>query len=176
MPSIIPLGATMSAPARAWATACWPSIGSVASLSTSTRPPISHSAPQCPWLVYSQKHTSVITEQLGGRLLDGPDRLGDDPRVAHGVAARWVLLGGNAEQEDPAQPERRAWRTSSASMSGESWKWPGIEAISRRTFSPGPHEQRQDQFRRRSRVSRTRRRTAGMVAQPAQARGGKTGI
>ena len=39
MPSIIPDGATTSAPARAWLTACSARSGSVASLSTSTRPP-----------------------------------------------------------------------------------------------------------------------------------------
>ena len=39
MPSIIPDGATTSAPARAWLTACSARSGKVASLSTSTRPP-----------------------------------------------------------------------------------------------------------------------------------------
>ena len=38
MPSIMPLGATISAPARAWLTACRASNSSVASLSTSVRP------------------------------------------------------------------------------------------------------------------------------------------
>ena len=38
MPSIMPLGATMSAPARAWLTHCRARFGSVASLSTSSLP------------------------------------------------------------------------------------------------------------------------------------------
>ena len=65
MPSIMPEGAIMSAPARAWLTACSARRGSVASLSTSTRPPISVSGPQWPWSVYSQKHRSVITRSSG---------------------------------------------------------------------------------------------------------------
>ncbi len=55
------LGATTSAPARAWASASAARIGSVASLST----PWSTMTPQCPWSVYSQRQTSVITTVAG---------------------------------------------------------------------------------------------------------------
>ena len=61
-PSIMSDGATMSAPARAWLTASAARSPSVSSLST---PPRSSSTPQWPWLVYSHKHTSVITWKSG---------------------------------------------------------------------------------------------------------------
>ncbi len=54
-------GATISAPARACDTAALASHSSVASLSTSPFTTL----PQCPWLVYSQLQTSVITSRLG---------------------------------------------------------------------------------------------------------------
>ena len=87
MPSIMPEGAIMSAPARAWLTACWASSGRVASLSTSSRPPESVSGPQWPWSVYSQKQRSVITSRSAAcRLVI---RIGflDDPVVAQGGRA-----------------------------------------------------------------------------------------
>ena len=63
MPSIMPLGATMSAPARAWLTATRPRISRVASLSTVSP----RSTPQWPWLVYSQQQTSVMSSRSGWR-------------------------------------------------------------------------------------------------------------
>ena len=50
MPSIMPLGATMSAPACAWLTACRASNSSVASLSTSGRPVLSLSNAAMPMI------------------------------------------------------------------------------------------------------------------------------
>ena len=65
-PSIMSDGATMSAPARACDNAVFASHCSVVSLSTSP----SFTYPQCPWLVYSQLHTSVITSnELVSRLM-----------------------------------------------------------------------------------------------------------
>ena len=55
------LGATMSAPARACETAVFARSSSVGSLSTSF--PLSR--PQWPWLVYSQRQTSVTTQSSG---------------------------------------------------------------------------------------------------------------
>ena len=60
-PSIMALGATISAPARAWDTAVRASSSSAASLSTVTSPPISHSGPQWPWSVYSHRQVSAMT-------------------------------------------------------------------------------------------------------------------
>ena len=60
-PSIMSDGATMSAPASTWETAVRASSSSVGSFLT--RP--SSTTPQWPWLVYSQRHTSVITSRSG---------------------------------------------------------------------------------------------------------------
>src|SRR5205823_196279 len=60
-PSIMSLGATMSIPARACVTATLPSRYTDASLSTSP----SWITPQCPWSVYSHRHTSPITSRSG---------------------------------------------------------------------------------------------------------------
>ena len=56
-PSIAAEGAMKSAPAAAATTACLPRFSRVASLST----PWSHSTPQWPWEVYSQKQVSDMT-------------------------------------------------------------------------------------------------------------------
>ena len=61
MPSIIPLGPRISAPALAWLTATRPSTSRVASLSTAP----SRTMPQCPWLVYSQQQRSVMSSRSG---------------------------------------------------------------------------------------------------------------
>ncbi len=57
-PSIIPLGATTSAPAAACAAAIEAYRSSVASLSTS---PEAVRMPQWPWSVYSSRHRSAIS-------------------------------------------------------------------------------------------------------------------
>ncbi len=61
-PSIMSLGAMMSAPARAWATAVRASSSRDESLSTA---PAAVSRPQCPWSVYSQRQRSAITISSG---------------------------------------------------------------------------------------------------------------
>ena len=61
-PSIMSLGATMSAPASAWLDRVRASSSRVWSLST--RSP-SSSTPQWPWSVYSQRQTSVMTSISG---------------------------------------------------------------------------------------------------------------
>ncbi len=57
-PSIMSDGATMSTPASAWLTAVFANSSSVTSLTTQ---PLSSSAPQWPWDVYSHRQTSVMT-------------------------------------------------------------------------------------------------------------------
>ena len=60
-PSIIPDGATMSAPASAWAKATFWYSSRVASLST---PPVGVRTPQCPWSVYSSTQRSAMATTL----------------------------------------------------------------------------------------------------------------
>lgn len=64
-PSIIPDGARMSAPARAWLMAWSASFSQVASWSMIWLPWRSVSRPQWPWSVYSHKQTSVMQSRSG---------------------------------------------------------------------------------------------------------------
>src|SRR5258708_4390811 len=91
-PSIMSLGATMSAPARACDNAAFCNSASVASLST----PPSRRMPQCPCDVYSHMQTSVITTNglLHWALLV--------PRAA----ALFVLAIRNAEEQNATDAER----------------------------------------------------------------------
>ena len=100
MPSIMPDGAIMWAPARAWLLACSTRSGRVASLSTSMRPPISASGPQCPWSVYSQKQRSVITRRSGAISPGEADGLLNDAVVAGGGRAAGVFVLGDTEEDD----------------------------------------------------------------------------
>ena len=64
-PSIMSLGATMSAPLSACVTAILASSSSVTSLTISP----SCTTPQWPWSMYSQRQTSVITTRSGNSSL-----------------------------------------------------------------------------------------------------------
>jgi hypothetical protein len=62
-PSIMSEGATISAPASAWEDAV--RARSSRLISFRTRPVFFSTTPQCPWLMYSQRHTSVTTSSSG---------------------------------------------------------------------------------------------------------------
>ncbi len=64
-PSIMSLGATMSAPFSACVTAIFARSSSVTSLRTSP----SCTTPQWPWSMYSHRHTSVMTISSGNSSL-----------------------------------------------------------------------------------------------------------
>ena len=108
-PSIIADGATMSAPACACESAVRARSGSVASLSTSP----SLTTPQWPWLVYSQRQTSVMTRSVGVGLLEGAHRLLDDAVGGVGLASparpspRVCRRGGRRECRARAAPAPR---------------------------------------------------------------------
>ena len=135
-PSIIALGATKSAPARAWLTA-------VSASRTSRRvvvdDPSAASGPQWPWSVYSHRHVSAIVTmrqvQIGGSCAQ---RLLNDPVLVRGARAQGVLVVGEPEQDHPADtrgPPDAA--TSSTATSGESRATPGMDAIGSRMPLPG---------------------------------------
>ena len=65
-PSIMSEGATMSAPALAWATAVRASSARVGSFLTS---PSGETRPQWPWEVYSHRQVSATTTSSGQRSL-----------------------------------------------------------------------------------------------------------
>ena len=60
-PSIMSEGATISAPA----TACDSAVSAKSSIERSLSTSPSRSTPQCPWVVYWQRQTSVITTISG---------------------------------------------------------------------------------------------------------------
>ncbi len=91
-PSIMSLGATMSAPASAWVTAVRASSSRVASFSTS---PDGVTMPQWPWSVYSQRQTSQITHEVRVGVFEGAHGLLDD-------AVAGVGLGCPAGPSTPA--------------------------------------------------------------------------
>ena len=102
IPSIIPLGATMSAPARAWLTATRPSTSSVASLSTASA---------------SQDAAVAVAGVLAAADVGDEKQVGkaraqpaqgplDDPVVGEVLGADVVLRGGNAEEDHAGHAER----------------------------------------------------------------------
>jgi hypothetical protein len=89
-------------------------------------------------------------QEIARRLLGRADGLGNDARIARGVAAQGILLVRNA-----------AWLISSASMSGDNWHWPGIAAMGSLTPWPGRTNNGSIRLAGESRVSRTNSRTDG---------------
>ena len=163
-PSIMSLGATMSAPARAWLTAVRASSSSVASLSTSGRRigPGSKT-PQWPWLVYSQRQTSAITSSSGCAARIARVASWTTPSVVPGAAALVVLLGGDAEQQHGGNPERgdlaRPRRRPAASGSRA---MPGIASIGCGASMPSSTNSGITRSPAVTRVSRTRSRRTGV--------------
>ena len=100
MPSIMPEGAIMSAPARAWLTACSARSGRVASLSTSSAA-----------ADFRQRATVAVVgvfaeaqvgdhQEIGRDSPGDPDRLLNDPVIARGGRAACVFVLGDSEEED----------------------------------------------------------------------------
>src|SRR4051812_38739629 len=89
------LGATASAPASAWETAVFASSSTVMSLSTS----LSRTKPQWPCEVLAEADVGDHGE-VGVGLLEGANGHLDDALVVVGARARFVLGGGDAEEQD----------------------------------------------------------------------------
>ena len=156
-PSIIPDGATTSAPARACDSATRPRFSSVASLSTS--PSIDHAAVAVGGVLVEagvEDH-----RQLGDRLLDRAGRLLHQAVVVPGVGADRVLLLGDAEQDHRRDAEagtpwlRPPLRRPRPATGRASTRWLA-DALA------GDDEQRVDEVVGGEGVSRTRRRMAGL--------------
>ena len=149
------LGATASAPASTWLTAVRASRSSVSSFATSP----SRSTPQCPWLVYSQRQTSV-TRVRPRRL--GPERVQralHDAVVVPGARPLLVLLlrdpeeqdGANAELGAAPRPRARPRRPTAARS----------RASPRRGGRPPPRDRRTSARRRRRGRASSRGRASG---------------
>ena len=104
------LGATMSAPARAWETA----VGRAARASSRCRPSRpGRSTPQWPWLVYSHRHRSVITMRSGSASLIARVASWTTPSSSHAPEPSSSLAAGRPNRSTagmplrPHQPPRR---------------------------------------------------------------------
>ena len=117
-PSIMSLGATMSAPASACVTASLASSSSVTSLMT--QPPSSR-MPQWPWLGVLA-HADVGDDvELGIVRLDRADRLLHDAVLVVRLAADLVLALGRPNRMTAGMPSALSSSISAGSMSSESW-------------------------------------------------------
>ena len=127
------LGATTSAPARAWASASAARIGSVASLSTAW----STMTPQCPWSVYSQRQTSVMTTVAGLAVLIVSTARQTGPRRSAEEVPTASLWSGMPNRMTERTPRAASSAASFAARSGETRSIPGIDGIGWRIPSPG---------------------------------------
>ena len=100
MPSIIPDGAIMWAPARAWLSACSTRSGSVASLSTSIRPPISAKRAAMAVVGVFAETEVGDHQEIGSDPPGEADRLLNDAVVAGGGRTESIFVLGNAEKDD----------------------------------------------------------------------------
>ena len=139
-PSIMSLGATMSAPARARLAAVCASRSSDESFSTSQPSLVSTIIPQCPWLVYSHRHTSPISTSFFPAL----DRFRARSALLHDARHRPRLRSpcssfdaGNPNSSSPATPSPATSSASFTASSTERLNTPGIEPMGLRTPSPG---------------------------------------
>ena len=146
-PSIMSLGATMSAPAAACETAVFASSSTVSSFKTWKCSPSRRVTPQWPWLMYSQRQTSVITSSSGNRFFDRAHRLLDDAVFRVGAARLFIFLRRNAEEQHRLQSRgRRRAALRRPRLPSESWKTPGMLAIGRGSSHLFADEKRQDEI------------------------------
>ena len=101
----------MSAPASAWDTAVFASNSSVASLSTYAP----SRTPQCPWSVYSHRHTSVTTASPGTAALMARTASCTTPFGAYACVPTPSLSFGSPNSSTAGMPSDATSRASSAS-------------------------------------------------------------
>ena len=136
-PSIMSLGATMSAPASTWLAAVRASSFSVGSFRILAPALSRRTMPQWPCSMYSHRHTSVMTSSCGQFLLQQAHGLLDDAVGGIGARSFGVFAVGNAEQQHGRHARLRCARAASrSSSSGESWNTPGMAWMGRRSLRP----------------------------------------
>ena len=110
----MPLGAMTAAPALAWFTACVTSRSTVSSFFTVA--PSGGSGPQWPWLVYSQKHRSVMPAIGIFCPVDLAEQPADDVvRVERGRAERRPSCPRSIDAEDEVRLNPSSARSASQS-------------------------------------------------------------
>ena len=158
-PSIMSLGATMSAPARACDTASRASSSSVASLSTS---PSSNDAAVPVIRVLAQADVGDHDE-LGHVALERAHRLLHRRLVVPRFGPSRVLVIGNPEQQHAADPRRRGRDRASTQHLVDRGLDDARHRLDRLADSgAGPDEQRQHELRRPERRLAHERRSASV--------------
>ena len=163
------LGATTSAPASTWLTAVRARSSSVSSLSTSP----SCSTPQWPWLVYSQRQTSVTSVRPGTSARSARSARCTMPSASQAPLPSSSFSSGMPNSSTARTPER----TRAAAPRGRSRR--RCAARSRRGPRRGARRPRRGRRRAASRRRRARgcsrgRARAGLrAAEPPQAGDGK---
>src|SRR6476661_8194392 len=127
------LGATMSAPASAYATAARARSGSVASLATAYR---SSRTPQWPCEVYSQRQTSAMTVTAESRRLISEIARGTGPAGSQAPLPCSSLSSGMPNSSTDGTPSSPRSPTSASSRSTVRCAWPGMLAIGRSVSTP----------------------------------------
>src|SRR6267143_2132056 len=162
-PSIMSLGATMSAPDCAYATAARASKGSVWSLATATCPRASRaSGPQWPWSVYSHRQTSAMATTSGAASLIALNAVHTGPLGSHAPVPCASLWSGMPKRITERTPAARAAFVSSTIRSTESCATPGMEPIGLRTPRPPTANRGRMRSDGWMRVSRTKERSAAV--------------
>ena len=131
-PSIMSDGATTSAPASACDTAVRASSSRVGSLRTVP----SSTMPQWPWLVYSHRHTSVITSRSGTRSFTARTACWMMPSSAYASDARASFSAGTPKRRIAGMPIPAASLASFSSSSIDTLNCPGIAEMGSRTPRP----------------------------------------
>src|SRR6266568_8982612 len=166
-PSIMSEGATMSAPARACATASLASSARVMSLSTTSSLPgaptrAGFRTPQCPWSVYSHMQTSVMTTRPGTSFFSARTARGMMPSSSHAPEPCASFFSGTPKRMTLRTPASKPACASATSSSTESWNTPGMLLTAFLTRCPGTAKSGQTRSEGASSVSRTRLRRASV--------------
>ena len=159
-PSIIPLGATTCAPARACATAVAAYRSSVASLSTAPEPV---STPQCPWSVYSHRHRSaMITISSPTSATTSRRATWMMPPGSSAAEPRPSLTAGMPNRIRPPTPASAASAAALRRLSLVCWTTPGMEGTGTGSVIPSLTNIGSTRSEPRTLVLAARRRSAGV--------------
>src|SRR5450631_3145843 len=157
-PSIMSLGATMSAPASAWLRAARAIASSDRSLSTCP----SRRMPQCPCEVYSHKHTSVIPTMSGTSSLIAAIASWTSPRGSQLELPNSSLCSVTPNRSTAGTPTSNARAARMATTSADIREWPGIASMGSSRPSPAIANIGRISWSTDSRCSRTMRRTVAV--------------
>ena len=170
-PSIMSLGATTSAPASTWLTAVRASSSSVSSFSTSP----SRSTPQCPWLVYSQRHTSVTSVRPGTSARSARSARCTIPSSSQAPEPSSSFSSGIPKRSTARTPSDASSAASRTISSTERWAIPSSPVDRADDALPGAGEERHhDVVERQPRLAHERAQRVGAPQAP-QAGDGKAG-